>query len=224
MCAMMNNMIADALFGNKNSITNGSFFSSSNFGDLGLMKNGVYKKMLRAYYEKNPEETKKTTSDQVGALKNTEAERTLSQIKSSSKSLSEAAGAVTKMDLEQSSKEEMYDAVKKMTDGYNAVLDGAKKSEYASISQSLVWMKNDTRAQSTQLSKVGINVSEEGKMTIDKEKFLAANTSELKSLFNGNGSFANRLNQRANGLTNLSANQMSIQTGKTLYSANGVLI
>ena len=50
MSAMFNNSLADSLFGSRNSIWSGSFFSASNLGDLGLMKSGVYTKMLKSYY------------------------------------------------------------------------------------------------------------------------------------------------------------------------------
>lgn len=38
---MINNMMADALFGSSNSYGGGSFLSASNFGDLSLIKSGV---------------------------------------------------------------------------------------------------------------------------------------------------------------------------------------
>mgnify|MGYP002511809238 CR=1 FL=1 len=64
MCAMFNNSLANSLFGSRNSIWSGSFFSASNLGDLGLMKSGVYTKMLKSYYEKvgNDKETTKSSS------------------------------------------------------------------------------------------------------------------------------------------------------------------
>lgn len=48
----MNSMIANTLFGSKSSISAGSFLSASNFGDLSLMRSGVYTKMLKSYYAK----------------------------------------------------------------------------------------------------------------------------------------------------------------------------
>ena len=58
----MNSMIANTLFGSKSSISAGSFLSASNFGDLSLMRSGVYTKMLKSYYAKQTSSTDKTSS------------------------------------------------------------------------------------------------------------------------------------------------------------------
>ena len=177
MCAMFNNSLANSLFGSRNSIWSGSFFSASNLGDLGLMKSGVYTKMLKSYYEKvgNDKETTKSSSSssdnsptwddirkryvtpevKVDA-KDTEAEKALSSVKSTSKTLSTDASALANMDFDKSSRDEIYDAVKKMADSYNAVVDSAKKSSLTSISKSVSWMTDDTKARAKQLEKMGI--------------------------------------------------------------------
>ena len=93
----MNSMIANTLFGSKSSISAGSFLSASNFGDLSLMRNGVYTKMLKSYYAKQTSSTDKTNSsgknsssedylntinDKLSKLKTTISDEALSSIKS----------------------------------------------------------------------------------------------------------------------------------------------
>ncbi len=244
MCAMFNNSLANSLFGSRNSIWSGSFFSASNLGDLGLMKSGVYTKMLKSYYEKvgNDKETTKSSSSssdnsptwddirkryvtpevKVDA-KDTEAEKALSSVKSTSKTLSTDASALANMDFDKSSRDEIYDAVKKMADSYNAVVDSAKKSSLTSISKSVSWMTDDTKARAKQLEKMGITIGTDNKITVDKDKFAKANLTDIKSLFKGSGGLADRHAQRANGLVNLASNQMMTNAGRSLYSSTGVL-
>lgn len=242
MCAMLNNSLADSLFGSKNSIWSGSFFSASNLGDLGLMRSGVYTKMLKSYYEKvgNDKETKTKTNSSDSPVwdndrkkfitpevkvdaKAEEAKKALSSVKSSSKSLSTDASALANMDFDTSSRDEIYDAVKKMADSYNAVVDSAKKSSLTSISKSVTWMTDDTKARAKQLEKLGITIGTDNKLTVDKDKFAEANLTDIKSLFKGSGGLADRHAQRANGLVNLASNQMLMDSGRSLYSSTGVL-
>lgn len=242
MCAMFNNSLADSLFGSRNSIWSGSFLSASNLGDLGLMKSGVYTKMLKSYYEKvgndTETKTKKSSSDspvwdndrkkfitpevKVDA-KEEEAKKALSSVKSASKNLSTDASALANMDYDKSSRDEIYDAVKKMADSYNAVVDSAKKSSLTSISKSVTWMTDDTKARAKQLEKLGITIGTDNKITVDKDKFAQANLTDIKSVFKGSGGLADRHAQRANGLVNLASNQMSMNSGRSLYSSSGVL-
>lgn len=242
MCAMFNNSLADSLFGSRNSIWSGSFLSASNLGDLGLMKSGVYTKMLKSYYEKvgndTETKTKKSSSDspvwdndrkkfitpevKVDA-KEEEAKKALSSVKSASKNLSTDASALANMDYDKSSRDEIYDAVKKMADSYNTVVDSAKKSSLTSISKSVTWMTDDTKARAKQLEKLGITIGTDNKITVDKDKFAQANLTDIKSVFKGSGGLADRHAQRANGLVNLASNQMSMNSGRSLYSSSGVL-
>ena len=243
MCAMFNNSLANSLFGSRNSIWSGSFFSASNLGDLGLMKSGVYTKMLKSYYEKvgSDTETKKSSNSSDNSptwddirkryvtpevkvdAKDTEAEKALSSVKSTSKTLSTDASALANMDFDKSSRDEIYDAVKKMADSYNAVVDSAKKSSLTSISKSVSWMTDDTKARAKQLEKMGITIGTDNKITVDKDKFAKANLTDIKSLFKGSGGLADRHAQRANGLVNLASNQMMTNAGRSLYSSTGVL-
>ncbi len=245
MCAMFNNSLANSLFGSRNTIWSGSFFSASNLGDLGLMKSGVYTKMLKSYYEKvgSDTETKKSSSSSSSDnsptwddirkkyvtpevkvdAKAEEAGKALSSVKSTSQTLSTDASALANMDFDKSSRDEIYDAVKKMADSYNAVVDSAKKSSLTSISKSVSWMTDDTKARAKQLEKMGITIGTDNKITVDKDKFAQANLTDIKSLFKGSGGLADRHAQRANGLVNLASNQMLMNSGRSLYSSTGVL-
>lgn len=234
----MNSTIADALFGSKNTIGAGSFLSSSSLGDLSLMRSGVYTKMLRSYYEKtgdaeSTDNTSGKTKDKdfyetefgskVNELQNASENNVLSSIKSTAQTLKSAADDLSDMDFEKSSRDELYTGVKKMLDSYNSVLDSVKKTENISITQSTSWMTGDVKAHEKQLEKVGISIGTDNQLTIDQEVFAKADLTDIQSLFKGNLGYASKLSGRASGLYNLASNQIAFNSGKTLYSSNGVL-
>lgn len=235
---MINSTLADALFGSSNSYGTGSFFSSSNFGDLALMRSGVYTKMLRSYYEKveGESDTKKTTtanqftnirdkveSEKTNALQVSKVNEQLSSVKSTAKSLETNAKSLAGMDFDESTKEELYDAVKKVADSFNSVIDSSGKADLASISQSVKWMTDSASVREKQLNKLGITIGTDGKLSVDEDKFKAANLTDIKSMMQGNSSYISSIAQRATGLYNLASNQISSNAGKSLYSSSGVL-
>lgn len=235
---MMNSTMADMLFGGSSSYGTGSIFSASNFGDLALMKSGVYTKMLRSYYEKvegsTSDKKKETTSqftnvrdkvasEKESALKISKANESLSKLKSTAKSLETNATSLAGMNFDESTKDEIYSAVKKMADSFNSVVDSAGKTDLASISQSVKWMTDSVSVREKQLGKLGITIGTDGKLSVDEEKFKAANLTDIKSVMAGKSSYISGIAQRATGLYNLASNQMSSNSGKSLYSSSGVL-
>ena len=74
------------------------------------------------------------------------------------------------------------------------------------------------------LNKVGISIGENNTLSIDEEKFKAAKMSDIKALFSGSSSLADRLSQKASTLYNQSANQLAVNEGRTIYTMYGNLI
>ena len=74
------------------------------------------------------------------------------------------------------------------------------------------------------LNKVGISIDEKNNLTLDEETFKNAKMSDLKALFSGSGSLADRVGQKASTLFNQSTNQLAVNQGKNLYTMNGTLI
>ena len=161
----MNSMIANTLFGSKSSISAGSFLSASNFGDLSLMRSGVYTKMLKSYYAKQTSSTDKTSSsgknsssedylntinDKISKLKTSTSDEALSSIKSEANQMKKAADAVTAIDYDKTSGDAVYSKVKDLVNTYNALAKQTGKSDLVSISQSRTWMVNDTKAHEVQ--------------------------------------------------------------------------
>ena len=79
---MFNTSLADSLFGGSKSVGSGSFFSASNFGDLALIKSGVYTKMMKSYVSKmtEGEGTDDSSTDTGYKFKNSVSEKLEGQI------------------------------------------------------------------------------------------------------------------------------------------------
>ena len=234
----MNSMIANTLFGSKSSISAGSFLSASNFGDLSLMRSGVYTKMLKSYYAKQTSSTDKTSSsgknsssedylntinDKISKLKTSTSDEALSSIKSEANQMKKAADAVTAIDYDKTSGVAVYSKVKDLVNTYNALAKQTGKSDLVSISQSRTWMVNDTKAHEAQWNKIGITIEDDQTLTIDEKKFKEASTSDIKNFLSGASGYASRLSTKANGFYQLASNQLTLNSGTSLYNKYGLL-
>lgn len=234
----MNSMIANTLFGSKSSISAGSFLSASNFGDLSLMRSGVYTKMLKSYYAKQTSSTDKTSSsgknsssedylntinDKISKLKTSTSDEALSSIKSEANQMKKAADAVTALDYDKTSGDAVYSKAKDLVNTYNALAKQTGKSDLVSISQSRTWMVNDTKAHEAQWNKIGITIEDDQTLTIDEKKFKEASTSDIKNFLSGASGYASRLSTKANGFYQLASNQLTLNSGTSLYNKYGLL-
>lgn len=234
----MNSMIANTLFGSKSSISAGSFLSASNFGDLSLMRSGVYTKMLKSYYAKQTSSTDKTSSsgknsssedylntinDKISKLKTSTSDEALSSIKSEADQMKKAADAVTTIDYDKTSGDAVYSKAKDLVNTYNSLAKQTGKSDLVSISQSRTWMVNDTKAHEAQWNKIGITIEDDQTLTVDEKKFKEASTSDIKNFLSGASGYASRLSTKANGFYQLASNQLTLNSGTSLYNKYGLL-
>lgn len=242
----LNSTMADTLFGSSKSIGGGSFLSSSNFGDLAMMRSGVYGKLMKSYVSQITDDAdvsetstskkaktdtfKNSVSEKMDQLRSpkpvtaeSENNKVLSNIKSAAKSMETAANDLMGMDFETSTRDELYDAAKKFVSSYNSVVQNAAKTDNVSVTKSVQWMKDDTKAHEKMLAKVGISVGKDGTLSLDEEKFKAANQSDIEFELGKNSSVVSKSAYRATGLYNLAANQISFSSGNSFYSSSGVL-
>ena len=73
------------------------------------------------------------------------------------------------------------------------------------------------------LGKMGISINEDNTLSLDEDKFKNAQMSTIKSAFSSGVSFASRLSQKATSLSNQSANQIEVNTGKKTYTSSGTI-
>ena len=231
---------------NSGFLFNGAASSSSNgiyslLSEYNNIRSGAYYKVVKAYYAKQSgTDTKTDTKNSTGTTsKKTEAEQAYSGVQSSAKALISSAdkliatGKNSLFELKDiETKDEngqeitkkgydtdaIYNAVKGFVDNYNTLMSAASSSGSSTIQNQATSMANNTKAYEKLLSKVGITIGANHKLSIDQATFKAADMTTVKTLFNGNASFAYSASSKAS-LISFSAN--SEANKKSMYTNNG---
>lgn len=192
--------------------TSGSSGLSSMLSDYNAIRNGSYRKLMKAYYGNMDNDavksiynraTKKgntsTAADSAVTIK--ELQSTTDELTASAKNLY-ATGSKSVFKKKNVTDEEtgkttqeydtdaIYKGVKSFVDNYNNVLEAADKSKDSKVQNSVIGMINYTKMESNMLGKLGITIGSDYQMSIDEAAFKKSDMSVAKSLFNGNGSYA----------------------------------
>ena len=201
----MNSHIS-SLFSSLN--TGNTMFGSFNLGDYASIKNGSYGKLLKAHYaeeKKTASESAKTTTakSNVTSKKDTTP---FSDVKKSADALKTAAEAFTKDDLfakkdGEYDKEKILGAVKDFAGKYNATLDKVSKVNSKDVATSTKFMNSMTDTMSKALSKVGVTVGTDGKLSVDEEAFKKADMTSVKSLFADQFSYGSQIADKASEIS-----------------------
>ncbi len=208
-----------SFFGNVQ--TNG--MNSFNFSDYASIKNGSYKKLVKSYLVQQKGDSadkgstsvkkpKKDTTDQTGlARMKTQAD----SLKKSAKELSD--DALWKQTNGKYDMDKIAKAVKGFANDYNDTIDQAAKVTSRDVSQQTGFMTSMTKTMSTALSKVGITIGADGKMSVNEDELKKADTKQLKALFSGSASYGAQMEQKASAISSAALRNSS------LYSSNGTL-
>ena len=215
-----------------------SFLSggSSLLGDYSMIKSGVYKKLLTAYYQKSSSDSDTSESDKSSSVKSksvNDAEKAkLISVKSGADDLQEAAGALSKSSLYRSTGKDkdgkdiydmdgIIDSVKKFVSAYNSYLDASSDVDSTSILSKTLSMVKATASNKNLLKDIGITIGADNKLVLDEEKFSSASMSKISSLFKGSGSYAGTIAQRASEGSRL-ANSAALTSGTgSFYTYSG---
>lgn len=204
--------------GSSTGSTNLNFLS-----DYMSIKNGSYGKLLKAYYSPGH-------SKEVAALANdkvtkdtSEDTKKLAEVQSTTDKLKDSADALLATGSQGVFKEdkmtdEDYKAVESFVKDYNSVVSAAGKTDSSSINQRTTNMVYASATNSKLLAKVGITITEDNTLSIDKDSFMKADVSTAKSLFQGNGSYGYRVSAQAS-MINFAADSEAGKAGT--YTANG---
>ncbi len=202
--------------------------SSFSLSDYAAIKNGSYKKLMKAYY---------TQEDEEAAAAKSESRSGLLSVRSGADSLKGAADAlqsdklwqkkeVTKTD-EKSGEEtvgyeydwdSITDAVKSFANAYNSMVESTGRSDTKDVLRNAAWMTQMTMKNSRALASIGIEIGKDNKMTVNEEK-LKASGDRVKSLFKGYNSYGDKISYKASQISN-SAERAAIKQA-TAYNKNG---
>lgn len=205
-----------------------SFYS--NLSEYGSIRTGAYSKALKAYYKKvAPNKTTQTQQTTNLKDKGNVANVALSTVKSEANELVDSAKKLTSTgkgslfaDKDNYNKDDIYNAVSNFVDQYNETVGSVSSVSNSSVNNAGNRMTRMTDIMSNSLSKVGITVGADGKMSIDEETFKNADMSRVKSLFNGSSSYAGAISSYASRIASQASNQIHRVNG-SFYGSNGSL-
>ncbi|MCH5271793.1 MAG: hypothetical protein J1E83_13815 [Lachnospiraceae bacterium] len=210
----------------------GTTDSSDNFlSDYASIKNGSYGKLMKAYYAKQDAEGTSGDSAQKLALMRSNAD----SLKKSAEALTDTSlwekKKITKTD-EKTGEEieaEDYDwdsitkAVKSFVEDYNSVVEQAGGLDTKNVLRNAAWMTGITDKAQNLLSQVGISIGKGNKLELDEDALKKADITTLKSLFTGYGSLADKIAQKADGISRAVANAAAKASAVgAAYTKNGI--
>ena len=209
--------------------------SSNWLADYASIKNGSYAKLMKAYYGKENTASKTAASD---ITKKDTTKKALAKVETATDALKESADtllAAGKNDLfaqkDITTKDEngietttkgydtsaIYNAVNSFVKNYNSVMAAVDDVSDTTVNNRTESLGNTTIANSKQLAKIGITMKNDGTLSLDKDTFMKADMSTVKSLFQGNGSYGYRVSAQSS-MINFAADHAS--TRSSLYTGS----
>ena len=184
--------------------------SSYTLSDYASIKNGSYKKLMKAYYAQEKEESEAAGGDSHAKLLS---------VKSTADSLKEAADAlqsnklwqkkeIVNKDEETGEESKTFDydwdaitkAVKSFVDAYNNTLERVGSSDTKDVLMVGSWMAKMTSKNANVLARAGIEIGNDNKMTLNEEK-LKNNAGTAQFIFKGYNSFADKISYKASQMS-----------------------
>ena len=185
-----------------------------NLNDYASIKNGSYGKLVKSYYaldEKENVKDKKSKND------TDDSDATIRSIKTSSDDLKDSAAALysAKGLFEKDANgeydmEAIYEKLSKFVEDYNSVIESVGSAETETIANAGANLVNYTSNNINMLSKLGVSVSgADFTLSIDKEKFMKADITDVKTMLSGVGSFAYQVGAKASRIYNMVEDKVS---------------
>lgn len=191
---------------NSNSISSIFGETSTLLGDYSMIKSGGYKKLLTAYYA-----SQKTDNKSNGSASSTnlvDIKTNSVKLKQSLSKLSDSSLYEKKTDKDGKSdydRDAITSAVKNFVDAYNSYVDASGKTDSTGILRRSLSIVKNTNANSVLLSKSGISIGKDNKLTLDEDTLKKTDVNVLKTLFTGVGSLSDTISSKASesyGLAN----------------------
>ena len=235
---MYNSSSISSLFSSLNNSSSNNYMSGINYADYNSIRNGSYRKLVKAYYakesgtsssnstSKTDSTTDKTTSSQKvnAATVRDSASNLVNDVKELSsdklwkKTTTTDKDGVTSTDYD---KDAIYKAVSSFAKDYNSLVSASGNSSDNSVLRTSSTMVAYTKANKNLLSKVGITVGSDNKLTVDEDKFKSADMTTVKSLFTGSGSFGKLTSTSATSSYSSAVSQLAKLSSSSTYSNMG---
>lgn len=218
----------NSFLGSSNTTTSTMNFGID-LGDYAAIQNGTYYKLAKANYAQQAADEKsekaidsklsltsmKSSGDALKAAADKLSDRSLWQ-KKTIKSKDEATGEI--VEKEDYDRAAINSAIKEYVEAYNDMIENAGNAETKSVLRTATTMIGDTASVSKLLDRVGIKIGSDNKLTIDEDKLGEASIGELKTLFEGSGSYADKIAGRASSISRSAKEATDNYTGEGTYA------
>lgn len=204
----------------QNSGRNSGLGMESLLTDYKSIKTGAYGKLMKSYYQKNPAATTIAGKDNAKINKGASADTTeqIQKLKSTSSELAKSSSALYSASAnslyEKGNEDKLFKAVSSFVEDYNSAVKASGDSDNKKILRNASTMTNAVSVSSKLLGKAGITINSDNTLAIDEKAFKAADTSTVKTLFNGNRSLAYQ--------TGTSASFINMYAGQDAAKSSGI--
>ncbi len=196
--------------------------ASTLLSDYASIKNGSYGKMMKSYYAKINEEEEETASKSKSDKKETDGAAA-----SAARKLYETASGMNSLDFSEENIDGLYDSVSAFIKDYNTMIKNASNSKLADVKEQADAINDMTYSNYKLLARVGITMNSDRTLSIDEETFKkvnektgATNVPTLKTLFQGYGSYADKITDKMSKLYRTAGEGESVTSAKAKYAGS----
>ena len=108
-----------------------------------------------------------------------------------------------------------FEAAQSFVDSYNQLYSATRGSGNSTVSGKSEFIANMTTAYSGKLSKVGISIGSDGKLSVDKDTFKSASEDELDAVFGKKNSYASFMSTQASAVSAFAKSAAYLEQDKT---------
>ena len=171
----------------------------SNLSQISSLRSGAYSKLTNAYYGRSGSKNAIQNTSAYNRLRTTayNSQTALKTVGTEAAELTTSANILTDTgknslfaNVDTYDADKAFKAASDFVNNYNDTVSALSKTDNTNVRSAGASMTRMTGIMKDSLSKVGISVGVDGKMSIDEEGFKKADVNTVKSLFNGNGSYA----------------------------------
>lgn len=126
---------------------------------------------------------------------------------------------MSSMTIDNSNKSGVYNVFSSLISDYNALIKKSSESENSNVIKQTDYLKDLIKSNKSAFEKIGVTVKSDQSLSIDEDKFKAADMSNVKKLFTGSYSFADKMTDRINQIYRYATQGESLN-GQT-YNSQG---
>ncbi|MCM1251977.1 MAG: hypothetical protein NC321_04085 [Clostridium sp.] len=123
------------------------------------------------------------------------------------------------MSITNDNKDDVYDIFSSLIRDYNALVKKGSESENSNVNKQTDYLKDLIKNNKSAFSKMGVTVNSDKTLSIDEDKFKDSDMSNVKNLYSGAFSFAEKMTDRINQIYRY-ATQGDTLSGQT-YNSQG---